>query len=362
MNNRFLQWQCVCLFGLLFVLSSCSCADLNANRSSEKEPEVYTLNLQDEPFIQMSKEIEVSVCKEMPVFQSKRTLLSPQLFFNFFSSGSDEIDVRNLDDGCISLLGDSGYAQIIMSDFYYYGVHNKKNGTVHIPFDPYSELLCCVQPTPKGMRYAYLPNQYLSSESLDFSSEKLTQFLDRNINLILSKPLDYVVYRTEIVSENGIQKLLDENALSSSSFDEISPFYRIWGEFTLENIPVLSPRNELVCRSRVDGIDVCLPYIEAVANQQGVLYVAIKDLPVNVTEKCTIYTSSPQEALEIFLRYFEDLNLTEETAIFIDDISPCYVAEETNDGITYEPAWKITYQQKGCTKNLCVRMETGDML
>jgi len=360
----------LCLLSLAVgcVLLSGGCAASPKEAPDAETPSGFTVSLPDQDYIRLSDSFQAAAPAELYRYRSERKRLDLGSLSDAFFSSSDLSISDQADDGTASLRSSNGFMQVVMSDFYYYNSFFDDSGELRRPFDAYSAWLSLVEPGAEGLRYAYIPDTYLSAGDFGFSSDEVIQNARDLFAPLLVSPIDLTPYRTEKVSEEDLTRLVNDsiglNREGADLLAEFTPcFYRVFGEFTLDGLPVLSPKNELVSAARMDGRKVLLPYVEVLADQEGIQYVSAIGFPAGLSKEEPVQTSSPQEALDIFAAYFSDVILEEDTAVSIQAMEPRYAAlSDRQNTVTYEPVWAVVYQQGGVTKNLCVCMQSGELL
>ena len=307
-------------------------------------------------YITFSENITFPEEKKLTVYTMPLEMLDLKQFSRNITI-DDKVKINDMsNEGIIILSGNEEYLQISMNNFALY----KKDVTSNdvLTFEKYSALLSAIPKTVSELRYGYLPDEFmLDADKTNVLNEVLsitTSFVD-NLNM----PVEDHPYRTEYINFEDLKEFPYADGFSGSNLE----FYRAFWRFEIDEIPVLSPNAKLVRSGRATGNSILSPYIELLIDSEGIEYASGFDCLTNIeSTNVSVEPIAIEVALEVFSDYFEDLILTQESQIEINNICLCYVAMASKEVITLQPAWLIQYKQSGIEQQIAVDMQTGEML
>lgn len=334
------------LYLLLYVAAAlllCSC-----HPNEENSSDIKSLEFGD--YISISESFQEPSVPDISEYTFSNEVLNSDALANlFWENDIDQLQVsRMLDEGTSIYRGGDGYLQIAVRNFYYYvASHNI------IKFEYYSSLLS--ENSQEGLRYGYFFNVDDTIEPRGVDAYKELDSICKKILNVVDTNSEVVLYHTEYLDYSGY----------SDDTVEIRPtkLRRFFWQFFVNNIPIYVPKTSYVKSGWHESGSLVFPYIEALEDEDGLQYIAGMYIPGALEKVAEPHKMvSVMEALCAFSQYYDDMILTDETAINITSVDVNYVMTMSGRYYNLIPAFVISFEQAGKQNVMLVNAFTGEIL
>lgn len=307
--------------------------------------------------ITLSDTVQVPEVGNLAVYTAPFTMLDAEAFVGTVIADED-LTIKDLsEEGVMMLSNQVDYLTITVRDFMFYrNFFLRQKGPGYDEYDDLLSAMALQYPDHRGglRYYAYAPDTYLA----DAADLGAITAQGKDLAAALGMSLADRPFRAEYLDGSVFADL----GLDPADYS-VAPFYRLFWNFQKDGIPVLGPEFPLIRSGNPAGGAVVQPYMEMLIDEDGVQHAMGMSCLTDLAENGDPVDPLPvQEALDAFQNHFAGQDLTEETRIEIQELAPAYVAVQTGQVLSLEPAWVIAYEQAGARQCMAVRMSTGELL